>query len=371
MTDVITLPVALAGGSEQRAYDVLVGEGALAKAAPRLKALFPHGRAIIVTDVRVEAAQGDALRSALSGQAIQAEFITVEGGEQEKSFAGLERLVEALLAKRIERGEPIIAFGGGIVGDLAGFAAAIVKRGVDFIQIPTTLLAQVDSSVGGKTGINTAAGKNMAGAFHQPRLVIADTGFLTTLPEREVRAGYAEIAKAGLIGDAALFERLETAGPAALKGDTLSRAIADAIAFKARIVAEDEREGGVRALLNLGHTFGHAFEAEAKTGELVHGEAVALGMALAFDYSVRRGDCRPEDARRVRAHLQAVGLPARAADLPGGPYDAARLVDRMRDDKKNAGGRLTLILAKSVGDAYIARDIDEDDLLAFMEPMLK
>jgi 3-dehydroquinate synthase len=271
-----------------------------------------------------------------------------------------------LLDLNLERSEAVAAFGGGTVGDLTGFAAAIVKRGTRFIQIPTTLLAQVDSSVGGKTGINTRQGKNLIGAFHQPSLVIADTSLLATLPRREVLAGYAEIVKAGLIADRALFDRLEAHGPDALHGAALDQAVADAVAFKARIVAKDEREAGVRALLNLGHTFGHAFEAEAEKGALIHGEAVACGLAMAFRYAVRGGVCSPEHAARVEAHLTAVGLPATPAALPGGPYAADRLLARMADDKKNSGGAITLILARGIGDAYIARDADRDTLAAFL-----
>ena len=364
-------PLSVAVGLGDRAYDVLIGEGALDAAMSRLAALCPRGRALVVTDEAVWAAQGARLSALLDEAGLRAEIIAVAPGEGSKSYAGLQRVVDALLALGIERKEAVIAFGGGVVGDLAGFAAAIVKRGVDFVQIPTTLLAQVDSSVGGKTGINAAAGKNMVGAFHQPRLVIADAGLMATLPDREIRAGYAEILKAALIGDKPMFDRLETAGADALSGPALSRAIAEAVAFKARVVAEDEREAGVRALLNLGHTFGHAFEAEAATGALIHGEAVAAGLALAFDYSAALGVCPPEDADRVRASLRAAGLPAGPKDLPGGPFEPARLVARMRDDKKNAGGRITLILARGIGEAYIASDADETRLLAFMESQLK
>jgi 3-dehydroquinate synthase len=367
MTSLRTVPV----GLDDRSYEVLVGEGALDAAGERLAGLFPRGRALIVTETEIERLHGPRLAAALEAQGVTPVFLTVSGGETGKSWTGLAELSDRLLAENIERKEAIIAFGGGVIGDLAGFSAAVVKRGVDFIQIPTTLLAQVDSSVGGKTGINTAAGKNMAGAFHQPRLVIADSAFLATLPDRERRAGYAEIAKAALIGDAPMFDRLEAAGAKALTGETLTAAIADAVAFKARIVVEDEREAGVRALLNLGHTFGHAFEAEAEKGALVHGEAVAAGMALAFDFSVALGHCPAANAERVREHLRAVGLPDDPKALPGGPYEAARLVERMRSDKKNADGRITLILARGVGDAYIDRDVDEDVLVSFMEQKLK
>jgi 3-dehydroquinate synthase len=358
----ITVPVKLGA----RSYDVLIGAGALEAGAQRLPALCPRGRAVIAADRTALAHHGERLRAALHRAKLEPVIFEIEGGEASKSWAGLEALCDQLLDANMERGESLIAFGGGTVGDLAGFASAVTKRGTGFVQIPTTLLAQVDSSVGGKTGINTRAGKNLAGAFHQPSLVIADTRVLATLPEREVRAGYAEIVKAGLIADAGLFDRLEALGADALTGEALDHAIASAVAFKARIVAEDEREGGVRALLNLGHTFGHAFEAEARKGALVHGEAVAAGLALAFAYSQRLGVCAPGAAQRVRDHLRAVGLPASGRELAGGPYDASRLVARMGSDKKNSGGAITLILAKAVGDAYIARGANARDLEDFL-----
>lgn len=353
-------------GAASGAYEVVIGRDALASRADRLSLRAPRGRAVIVADAQALASHETRLSQAFDAAGVRVEIIKIEGGESAKTWSSLENLCDRLLELNVERSEPVIAFGGGTVGDLTGFASAILKRGTRFIQIPTTLLAQVDSSVGGKTGINTAHGKNLIGAFHQPDLVIADTAFLDTLPRREVLAGYAEIVKAGLIQDAALFERLEEQGVKAVTGDGLTQSIADAVAFKARIVAEDERESGVRALLNLGHTFGHAFEAEAEKGALIHGEAVACGLALAFRYSVRLGFCPADDAARVEAHLQAVGLPARISDLPGGPYDAARLLARMGDDKKNSGGAITLILARGIGDAFITRNTDRDDLAAFL-----
>lgn len=367
MSELITVPVALG----ERSYDVIIGGGALETGMGRLGPLCPRRRAFIAADAAALAAQGDRLHAALNAVGLEPIVFEIEGGERAKSWAGVERLVEALLEAGIERTECLIAFGGGTIGDLAGFAAAVTKRGVGFVQIPTTLLAQVDSSVGGKTGINTASGKNLAGAFHQPALVIADTGLLASLPEREIRAGYAEIAKAGLIADAELFARLEAAGAGALQGDALTRAAADAVAFKARIVAADEREGGVRALLNLGHTFGHAFEAEAAKGALVHGEAVAAGMSLAFRYSVRLGVCPKAEADRVDSHLRAVGLPTSGSELPGGPYNADRLIARMGSDKKNQGGAITLILARAVGEAYITPCEDAADLAAFLDEDLR
>ena len=367
MSELITVPVALG----RRSYDVVIGPDALSRAAQRLTPLCPRRRAFVVADAAALDAHGERLKTALSQAGLEPIVYPVTGGERAKSWAELEKLVDHLLDAGIERSECVMAFGGGTVGDLAGFAAAVTKRGLGFIQLPTTLLAQVDSSVGGKTGINTASGKNLAGAFHQPSLVLADTALLDTLPEREVRAGFAEIIKAGLIADAALFRRLEEAGPDALNGEALTRATADAVAFKARVVAEDEREGGVRALLNLGHTFAHAFEAEAEPGALIHGEAVAAGLALAFRYSVRLGVCPSGESDRVVACLNAVGLPASGADLAGGPFQAERLVARMASDKKNRGGAVTLVLARAVGEAYITPCEDTQDLTAFLIEDLK
>lgn len=362
MSQRLTVPVELGA----RSYDVVIGPGALDASADRLGALCRRGRAVVIADQAALEHQGARLEAALSSAGLAPNILALKGGEAAKSWAQLEALIDHLLALNLERREPVIAFGGGTIGDLAGFAAAIVKRGAGFVQIPTTLLAQVDSSVGGKTGINTQRGKNLVGAFHQPSLVIADTALLASLPQREVRAGYAEIVKAGLIADRALFERLEALGADALSEDGLPQAVADAVAFKARIVAEDEREAGRRALLNLGHTFGHAFEAEAAPGALVHGEAVACGLALAFRYAARLGACPQEEADRVAAHLSAVGLPAGIAELAGGPYDPARLLARMADDKKNTDGAITLILARGLGEAYIAPDADRKDLAAFL-----
>lgn len=356
------IPVATATGS----YDVITGTGALEASASRFAALFPRGEAVIVTDTNVAGLHLDRVRAALRMAEIDAEPVIAAPGEGQKSFAGIEALTDALAHAGVERGDTIIALGGGVVGDLTGFAAAIYKRGIGFVQMPTTLLAQADSSVGGKTGINTRAGKNMVGAFHPPRLVVADAAFLDTLPESELRAGYAEILKAALIGDAALFDRLEAAGDDVYTPDVLQSGLASAIRFKAGVVARDEKEAGERALLNLGHTFGHAFEAEAP-GAMTHGEAVAAGLALAFQYSAQRGDCPQTDADRVSAHLRAAGLPDGPKALPGGPFDPARLVDRIRHDKKNSGGTITLVLARSIGDAFIAPGMDADDLNRFLK----
>ena len=351
-----------------RSYDVLIGDGLVERAAEPLAPFSRGGRLVVVSDETVWAAQGERLERGLGR--IAAEPVLVPAGEGSKSWQVLAGLCERLLALGVERGDHVVAFGGGVVGDLAGFAAAIVKRGCGLVQVPTTLLAQVDSSVGGKTGINAAAGKNLIGAFHQPSLVLIDPLCLDTLDPRQIRAGYAEIVKYALIEDSVLFAWLEANGGALLSGDATARrrAIAASVAGKARIVAEDEREtGGRRALLNLGHTFGHALEAEAGfSGRLLHGEAVAMGMVLAFGFSVERGLCAPADAERVRAHLAAAGLPVRLGDLP---IDAsgAKLVERMRSDKKSRDGRLPFILARGIGAAFVDRGVALDDVAAFLD----
>ena len=355
----------------ERSYDVVVGEEALTRSGERLADLTPRGKAFIAADKAAMEHHGARLLATLEAAGITRVIFQLEGGEAIKSWTHLAALVDWMIEQGMERGDNLIAFGGGTVGDLAGFAVATMKRGCGFIQIPTTLLAQVDSSVGGKTGINTKAGKNLAGAFYQPRLVIADTSLLATLPRRERLAGYAEIVKAGLIADLALFERLEALGADTLSGEPLVKAIAASIAFKARIVEADEREGGVRGLLNLGHTFGHAFEAEAKPGELIHGEAVAVGMVQAFAFSERLGVCVEGAAQRVEAHLQSVGLPFKPDQLAGGPYQGERLLARMAKDKKNSGGSITLILAHGLGKAYIAPGADRDALRTFLIEDLK
>jgi 3-dehydroquinate synthase len=296
--------------------------------------------------------------------------VVVAPGEQAKSFEGLAWVTDRLLALELDRGDLVIAFGGGVVGDLAGFAAAIYKRGIDFVQVPTTLLAQVDSSVGGKTAIDTPRGKNLVGAFHQPRLVLADLEVLGTLPAREMRAGYAEVIKYGLLGDFGFFEWLEAQGAAVVAGEpaALADAVARSIAMKAEIVAEDETEQGRRALLNLGHTFGHALEAETGYGAaLLHGEAVAAGMALAFRFSAAQGLCPTQDAQRAAAAIAAAGLPTRLSEIPGHPFDAERLVRHMAQDKKAQDGRLTFILARALGQAFIAKDVDAGALADFLK----
>ena len=344
-----------------RAYDILVGQGLIANAGNHLQPLLRRQRVAIVTDETVAGLHLPALEKSLDDAGIRHSTNRLAPGEATKSFAELEKLTEWLLGEGIERGDLVIALGGGVIGDLTGFAAAILRRGIDFAQIPTTLLSQVDSSVGGKTGINTKQGKNLAGAFHQPRLVLADTDALATLPMREFLAGYAEVVKYGLIGDRDFFEWLEANLDRLKEGDVETRihAIVKSCEAKAATVAADEREGGVRALLNLGHTFGHALEAATGfSSRLVHGEGVAIGMALAFDLSVRLGLCPGQDAERVRQHLARAGLPSRLSDVPGTLPDADGLISLMGQDKKVVDGKLTFILARGIGEAFITRDVD-------------
>jgi 3-dehydroquinate synthase len=348
----------------ERSYKVLIEAGLLDRAGVQLTPLARNGRLVVISEETVWAAQGPRLLAGLGG--IAAETIILPPGEGTKSWTQLATLVDRLLAAGVERSDHVVAFGGGVIGDLAGFAAAILKRGCNFVQVPTTLLAQVDSSVGGKTAINTPAGKNLVGAFHQPSLVLIDPACLDTLPPRELRAGYAEVVKCGLIGDADFFAWCEAHGAALLAGDADARthAIARSVAFKAAIVAEDEREtAGRRALLNLGHTFGHALEAETGFSDrLLHGEAVALGTALAFRFSAERGLCSAEDAARVAAHLEAVGLPA-SLDIGSG----ASLAAHMAHDKKASGGRVPFILARGIGEAFVDKQVDLADVAAFLD----
>ena len=294
--------------------------------------------------------------------------MTVTAGESSKSFPVLAQVCEQLIAARIERGDLVVALGGGVIGDLAGFAAAVVRRGLDYVQVPTTLLAQVDSSVGGKTAIDSLQGKNLIGAFHQPVLVVADTGLLDTLAPREFRAGYAEVAKYGLITDAAFFAWLETNWRDVFAGGPArEHAIAVCCRMKADIVGRDERETGERALLNLGHTFGHALEAAAGfSGRLLHGEAISLGMVLAFEFSARRGLLPAAEAERVTRHLAAVGLPTHLSEVTGGVPGADRLMDLIAQDKKVKRGKLTFILARGIGEAFIAPDVDAAEVRAFL-----
>ncbi len=355
-------------GGRFRPYEVLVGPGLLARLGELSRPFLKHSRTAIVTDETVARLHGQAAVDAFAAAGVQAQLFTVPAGEESKSFAQLERLCDALLAWNLDRHDVIVALGGGVVGDLAGFAASMLMRGVDFIQVPTTLLAQVDSSVGGKTAIDTPRGKNLIGAFWQPRLVLCDLDVLSTLPDRELRAGWAEVIKYGLLGDADFFSRLERDSALIARRDpqALIAAIARSVEMKAEIVAEDEREAGRRALLNLGHTFGHAVEVETGFGgDLVHGEAVAVGCALAFRFSAHLGLCRAEDARRAAEALSAAGLPTTLGEA-GGPYAADRLLERMGQDKKAEGGRITLVLARRIGEAFVEKQVDPAVLRDFL-----
>jgi 3-dehydroquinate synthase len=355
-------------GLGQRSYPILIEAGLLDRAAEHLASMARLKRLVVVTDENVAAAQLQRLAAGLGDIAI--EPIILPPGEGTKSWGVLEQLSDRLLDLGIERSDHILALGGGVIGDLVGFAASILKRGCGFIQVPTTLLAQVDSSVGGKTAINTRAGKNLIGAFHQPDLVLIDPTTLDTLPHREVAAGYAEVVKYGLIDDPDFFAWCEANGPAVLSGDAEARshAIAYSVAAKARVVAEDERETtGTRALLNLGHTFGHALEAETGFSDtLLHGEAVACGMALAFRFSAAQDLCSEEDAARVGYHLARSGLPTTLAEAHA-EAPGARLIEHMAHDKKMEGGKLPFLLARGIGQTYLAKDVSLTDVEQFLD----
>jgi 3-dehydroquinate synthase len=360
-----TIKVDLAG----RAYNIAIGPGLIDRLGELSRPLLARPKVVIVTDETVAPLYGTRAFNAFKSAGIDAALVVVPAGESSKEFGTFGQLMNALLDTKPDRKTTLVALGGGVVGDLTGFAAAVLLRGVDFIQVPTTLLAQVDSSVGGKTGINTRHGKNLVGAFYQPRLVVADTDVLDSLPRRELLAGYAEVVKYGLIDDPAFFQWCEKNGAAVLGGDAARRtyAIEQSCLAKARIVAADERETtDLRALLNLGHTFGHALEAETGFGgDLLHGEAVGAGMAMAFDFSARLNLCPAADAERVRDHLGAVGLPVRLRSIGGDnrrTWDAARLIEHMRGDKKAEAGKLTFVLARGIGRAFVSRDIDEAQL---------
>jgi 3-dehydroquinate synthase len=358
----------------QRGYDVVVGTGLLSAAGEFLAPVLRGRRAVVVADETVAALHLPTLAASLDAAGFRHDTVVVPPGEASKSFAQLERLLDAILDLAPERTTAVVALGGGVVGDLAGFAASVLLRGVDLVQAPTTLLAQVDSSVGGKTGIDTRHGKNLVGSFHQPRLVLADIAALDTLPPRELRAGYAEIVKYGLIDDPGFFAWLEHQGRAVLDGDRPARAeaVARSCAAKARIVAADEREeAGARALLNLGHTFAHALEAETGFGaDLLHGEAVALGTVLAFDLSARLGLCPPGDAERVRRHLADAGLPVSLRQISLPERSADRLLARMARDKKVRDGRLVLVLARGIGAAFVDAEADPGRVRDFLAERL-
>ncbi|GJD57528.1 3-dehydroquinate synthase [Methylobacterium dankookense] len=366
----LSVHVPLDGG---RAYDILIGRGLVDAVGAQAAALGAKA-AGIVTDETVAALYGERIRASLEQAGLRCGIIAVPPGEASKSYACYAAVCDRLLELRIERGDLVVALGGGVVGDLAGFAAATLRRGVRFLQVPTTLLAQVDSSVGGKTGINSPHGKNLIGAFHQPRLVLADTAALDTLVEREMRAGYAEVAKYGLIADPGFFDWCEANWRGIFSGGPeRDEAVAICCRAKAGVVVRDEREDGERALLNLGHTFGHALErlTHYESARLVHGEGVAIGLALAFRFSARLGLCSGQEAGRVANHLAMAGLPTRLQDVPGGSGDAESILDAMAQDKKVRDGALTFILARGIGQSFIAPGIGRDDVRAFLQDELR
>ncbi|MCE8532069.1 3-dehydroquinate synthase [Ruegeria pomeroyi] len=356
-----------------RSYDVEIGPGLLAETGARIAPLLKRRRVCVLTDETVASLHLEALSEGLAAGGITMQALALPPGEATKSWPHLERAVDWLLAEKVERNDIVVAFGGGVIGDLAGFAAAILRRGVRFVQIPTSLLAQVDSSVGGKTGINASHGKNLIGAFHQPSLVLADTSVLGTLTARDFLAGYGEVVKYGLLGDVAFFDWLEGQGPALAAGDMAARveAVTRSVQMKADIVARDETEQGDRALLNLGHTFCHALEAATGYSDrLLHGEGVAIGCALAFELSARLGLCSQEDPSRVRAHLKAMGMKTDLCDIPGDLPGAAALVDLMAQDKKVVDGQLRFILARGIGQAFVTSDVPRAAVLSVLEDAL-
>ena len=363
---ITTVPVQLG----DRSYDILIGDGLIDRAGEEILRVLPDVRAAIVTDENVAAAQLERLQTSLSASGIAATPVIVPAGEKSKSFARLEEVVDGVIAAKLERGDVVIALGGGVIGDLSGFAAGIVRRGMNFVQVPTSLLAQVDSSVGGKTGINSPRGKNLIGVFYQPQLVLADTSALDTLSLREFRAGYAEVAKYGLIDRPEFFDWLEQNWRDVFSGGAARQyAIAESCRAKAEVVARDEHETGDRALLNLGHTFGHALEAATQydSTRLVHGEGVSIGMCLAHRFSAHMNVCSPDDGMRVAAHLRAVGLPTRMGEIVGELPPAEKLMDYIAQDKKVKRGTLTFILTRGVGQAFIASDVPPAEVLSFLK----
>ena len=368
MTETVHVPLG------DRAYDVLIGDGLIAEAGAHLAPLLHRPRVAVLTDENVARLHLEPLKSGLARLGIETVALTLPAGEATKDWSNLSRAVEWLLAEKVERRDIVVALGGGVIGDLAGFAAAILRRGVRFVQLPTSLLAQVDSSVGGKTGINSPHGKNLIGAFHQPALVLADISVLGTLSERDFLAGYGEVIKYGMLGDAAFFDWLEENGPALADGDAALRAYAvrRSVEMKAEIVVRDETEQGDRALLNLGHTFCHALEAATGYSErLLHGEGVAIGCALAFETSARLGLCAQEDPSRVRAHLKAMRTKTDLADIPGDLPDADALLTLMGQDKKVLDGKLRFVLARGIGDAFVATDVDTGVVRAVLAEALR
>lgn len=356
-----------------RAYDIHIGPGLIAEAGAHIAGFGGRRHICIVTDENVASLHLPALQGALAAAGLTSDALVLPAGEATKCWAQLERVVEWLLAQKVERRDCVIAFGGGVIGDLAGFAAAILRRGVRFVQMPTSLLAQVDSSVGGKTGINSPHGKNLVGAFHQPALVLADTDLLGTLPRRDFLAGYGEVVKYGLLGDADFFDWLEQAAPGMAAGDMAARvrAVTRSCEMKAGIVQRDETEQGERALLNLGHTFCHALEqATGYSDRLLHGEGVAIGCALAFELSARLGLCSQEDPSRVRAHLRDMGMKVDIGDIAGDLPGADALLDLMAQDKKVQDGQLRFILARGIGQAFITSDVPRDKVRALLQDAL-
>ena len=359
---------------DTRAYDVRIAPGLLARAGPEIAPLLHRPRVFVVTESRVAGLHFAALEAGLSAEGIGSEVLVLPPGEATKSWPFLTQVVEWLLEQKVERRDIVVAFGGGVIGDLVGFAAAILRRGVRFVQVPTSLLAQVDSSVGGKTGINSALGKNLIGAFHQPALVLADIEVLGTLSPRDFLAGYGEVAKYGLLGDAGFFEWLEDHGPALAAGDADLRleAVRRSVQMKADIVVRDETEQGDRALLNLGHTFCHALEAATGYSDrLLHGEGVAIGCALAFELSYRLGLVSQEEPSRVRAHLAAMNMKRDLSDIAGDLPGAAALLDLMGQDKKVLDGQLRFILARSIGEAFVTADVPRATVLDLLSDALE
>jgi 3-dehydroquinate synthase len=354
-----------------RSYEIHIGQNLTTNAADYIAPHLKRPFAAIVTDENVAKHHLKTLETSLTAKGIQTKSIILPAGESTKSYKYLAELCDGLLTAGVERRDVVIALGGGVIGDVTGFAASILRRGVNFIQIPTSLLAQVDSSVGGKTGINSPLGKNLIGAFHQPVLVLADLDVLNTLPKRQRAAGYAEIAKYGLLGDAKFFDWLDHNVDAIMNGNDVSataHAVQTSCEMKARIVAEDETETGVRALLNLGHTFGHALEAACGYSDrLLHGEAVSIGMVQAFGFSEQLGHCAKGTAARVAKHLKRADLPTHRSEIPGRLPSNAELINLMRQDKKAVGGKLTFILAKAIGETFIAKNVDEKAVLEFLD----
>lgn len=356
-----------------RSYDILIGPGLIAAAGREIASRLKGRKIAVITDENVAPIYLDNFLAALKVEGIDAVSLVLPAGEKTKSFEHLISVCDSVLAARIERNDAVVALGGGVIGDLTGFAAGIARRGSRFIQVPTSLLAQVDSSVGGKTGINSPHGKNLIGVFHQPDLVLADTDVLDTLSPREFRAGYAEVAKYGLIDKPDFFAWLEQNWQAVFAGgDARIEAIATSCQAKADVVAADERENGQRALLNLGHTFGHALEAATQydSARLVHGEGVSIGMVLAHQFSARMNLCSPDDGKRVEAHLREVGLPTSMSEIPGGLPPAEVLMDAIAQDKKVKGGKLTFILTRGVGQSFVADDVPQSEVVAFLKEKL-